>query len=238
MFNLKLFTIKAVATISILTASNLALSAPTTWYDTIAGGTSTFNNMVTGAGGSVSSYHLDNLTSASLWDFGDFSIESTNGNVRGISSASSDNSTGDMISISDTFTNPEQSGITFTFDNAINSIGFEVGDWATCCMPSSLYISLGGGPTQLIATATSALDNPSYAAGGSFGESIFVGAIDTSTTFTSITFYGDSTGEFLTAGGTVLFANIAAVPEPETYAMLISGLGLLGFVRRRKSKAI
>ena len=32
-------------------------------------------------------------------------------------------------------------------------------------------------------------------------------------------------------------ANVTAVPEPETYAMLLAGLGLLGFVaRRRKQK--
>ena len=28
--------------------------------------------------------------------------------------------------------------------------------------------------------------------------------------------------------------NIAPVPEPETYAMLLAGLGLLGFIARRK----
>ncbi|TXT22552.1 MAG: hypothetical protein FD134_2457, partial [Gallionellaceae bacterium] len=35
-------------------------------------------------------------------------------------------------------------------------------------------------------------------------------------------------------------SNIApppAVPEPETYAMLLAGLGLLGFVGRRKKTA-
>lgn len=30
---------------------------------------------------------------------------------------------------------------------------------------------------------------------------------------------------------------VAPVPEPETYAMLLSGLGLLGFAARRKRRA-
>jgi carbonic anhydrase len=30
----------------------------------------------------------------------------------------------------------------------------------------------------------------------------------------------------------------AAVPEPETYALLMAGLGLLGFAARRKRKAL
>lgn len=36
------------------------------------------------------------------------------------------------------------------------------------------------------------------------------------------------------AGGTVLATTVAAVPEPETYAMFLAGLGLMGFVARRK----
>lgn len=31
-------------------------------------------------------------------------------------------------------------------------------------------------------------------------------------------------------------ANVAAIPEPETYAMLLSGLGLMGFVARRRQR--
>jgi hypothetical protein len=31
-------------------------------------------------------------------------------------------------------------------------------------------------------------------------------------------------------------AYIAAIPEPETYAMLLAGLGLMGFVARRRKK--
>jgi hypothetical protein len=31
--------------------------------------------------------------------------------------------------------------------------------------------------------------------------------------------------------------HVAAVPEPETYAMLLAGLGLMGAVARRRNKA-
>lgn len=35
----------------------------------------------------------------------------------------------------------------------------------------------------------------------------------------------------------VIGVNIAPIPEPETYAMLLAGLGLMGFVARRRKKA-
>jgi len=34
------------------------------------------------------------------------------------------------------------------------------------------------------------------------------------------------------------FTNVAAIPEPETYAMLLAGLGLLGFAARRRKLKI
>ena len=42
---------------------------------------------------------------------------------------------------------------------------------------------------------------------------------------------GSSVGGY---GSYSLDANITAVPEPETYAMLLAGLGLLGFTARRR----
>ena len=38
------------------------------------------------------------------------------------------------------------------------------------------------------------------------------------------------------ATGDLLSQNITAVPEPETYAMLLAGLGLMGFVARRRKR--
>lgn len=38
-------------------------------------------------------------------------------------------------------------------------------------------------------------------------------------------------------GGSAWYTNTSPVPEPETYAMMLSGLGLLGFIARRKKKS-
>ena len=38
--------------------------------------------------------------------------------------------------------------------------------------------------------------------------------------------------------GSLLSQNIPAVPEPETYAMMLAGLGLLGFVARRRRQGL
>ena len=37
-------------------------------------------------------------------------------------------------------------------------------------------------------------------------------------------------------GGSESFVNVPAIPEPETYAMLIAGLGLMAFVARRRQR--
>lgn len=50
--------------------------------------------------------------------------------------------------------------------------------------------------------------------------------------------YFSLTGAYIGLRDLTITPNISAVPEPETYAMMIVGLGLLGFAaRRRKQKA-
>jgi hypothetical protein len=58
-------------------------------------------------------------------------------------------------------------------------------------------------------------------------------------TWTQVTFnFSGAAASFdlSAASGAVAFDNIAAVPEANSYAMLIAGLGMMGFAARRKNK--
>ncbi|GAA5135871.1 PEP-CTERM sorting domain-containing protein [Thalassotalea piscium] len=234
---------KAIKTLSLSLLFVAGSSSATIidYYDTIANGHNQFDTTVISSGGVVSSVTLANLSYGNSWDIGDFVITTTNGANKGIDPASTDNATGQMIGINpnDANDNGAGSGITFTFDNAINALGFEVGDWATCCfLPSELFISFDGGTAIKVASATQATDNPATAAGGNSGDAFFVGAIDDSATFTTVTFFGNGFGEYLTAGGTIKYAAVEvgsiSVPEPSTFAIL--ALGMIGLASRRFKK--
>jgi hypothetical protein len=147
------------------------------------------------------------------------------------------------------------SGLTFTFSSPVNAFGFEIGDWATCCTSeirpqwlqdqygvpaqgSGLWIAFDGGAATLPANALSAGDNPGVALEGSYTN--FIGAIDDSGFFSSITFFGDGFGEALYAGGTLRFAavpegSVGDIPLPGTAALL--GLGLVGIALRSSRRA-
>lgn len=168
--------------------------------------------------------------------------------------------TGDSFSISPAASSGDiipgfNSGLKFTFSTPVNAFGFEIGDWATCCTTgtrplaiqtaygvpatgSGLWIAFDGGSANLTANALSANDNPGIPAG--YGYNNFISAIDSSATFSSVTFFGDGFGEFLVAGGTLRFAavpigSVGGVPEPESIALI--GLGALAlFAARRRAK--
>lgn len=63
------------------------------------------------------------------------------------------------------------------------------------------------------------------------GESSFVLQVRTNTTSYTTGFMGIIDGSAATA---VAFAPTAPIPEPQTYAMMLAGLGLMGFMIRRR----
>lgn len=65
------------------------------------------------------------------------------------------------------------------------------------------------------------------------------GVVDLGTTGSAtLSFYSRNNGLLPSYGGSLDNVSVTAVPEPETYAMLLAGLGLIGMVRRRKNKAV
>ncbi len=130
-------------------------------------------------------------------------------------------------------------GLTFKFAHPINAFGLEYQVEAHNDFPeparASFYFSVDDGPGQLVNGPVTP-DNQDRAS--------FVGLLDPDRTFSSITFYTDGTrdsaGQLLEfynayAGGTIRYASLSAVPEPETAWMMVAGLGLMGWSARRKS---
>lgn len=146
------------------------------------------------------------------------------------------------------------SGLRFHFAQPVNAFGLEIGDWGTCCYASSLYMAFDGGATLSVATARSAADNPGWVLNGQYTN--FVGAIAPGAGFSDVTLYGDGIGEYIVAGGTLRWAQVAAselpgsgalgvgggiaasVPELHPRALLLAGLIALPWLSRRRSRPL
>jgi len=237
----------------LLASASAANATILTVFDGITDGVADFDSTVTGAGGTVGVDVWDTAFSGSSIDRGDYVITQNDG---GTGSASSYGTlTGTAIGINPAGggsiprTDPMDyfgSGITFTFDSAVNAVGFEVGDWATCCTDptTDLFISFDGGAPILVASASTNAEGlfPSQANPSNSVYEIFVAAFDDSDEFTQVSFWGNGIGEVLVAGGQVRYALLDQDSLPPTTPvsapaslLLIIGGSLLAARRRRSA---
>ena len=209
----------AIAAVLIFTTVHI-YAAPVVFFDTIPDGRSSFDTQVSAVSGTQTNDALSGLTSgASSWARTGYTITSTNGANRSVSTTDLASPQpggipgGDAINM--TADGSVTSGLTFTFDSPINAFGIELEDWATCCHPSSLYISFDGGSPILIGTANTSGDNPGYAEYGFY--ETFIGSIDDSATFSVVNFYGTGSGDVLYAGGIIRYAIVPVGSISNTY---------------------
>jgi len=117
-------------------------------------------------------------------------------------------------------------GYTDTFSLTVNGTTLLTGSWDLG----------GGGANVLYFNPNNAIVNAhatSYFGGGKASVEIPIALLDGSNTI-KFSYAGEAQG-LGDEGWGINTVSVSAVPEPETYAMLLAGLGLLGCMTRRKA---
>lgn len=258
----------SIASIALLTlgAAGTASATIATVFDDWDGGLANFNQTVTNASATATHDNWDPLSALTFTNGGtelvrtDYTVTRTNGGLlsdQGVYYASGSfpyaYTTGRTIDISpfgdgsdlghgdNDGLGSKGSGLTFVFNSGINALGFEVGDWATCCQQSDLYISFGNNAPIKVGSSTTSGDQ--FLTNN--GAGVYVAAFDDSDTFDTVHFWGDGWGEYLVMGGTISYAALERgtlpptnnVPEPAPLTMFGLGLILLGMLMRRRRTA-
>jgi len=189
--------------------ASAAIADTDVFYYDLSTGRTNFDTRVTGVGSNVNTDKLTGLVGGTdTWVRSAFTITApSNRSVQqyftGSSVTDNDGFGIQMTAATLGSSTPgtlSSSGLSFTFNNAVNAFAVELGDWATCCYPTKLYVSFDDGAPILVGSANSSADNPGY----TDGVTTFIGAIDDSGTFTKVTFWGEAAGGDVLYGGGVI----------------------------------
>lgn len=122
------------------------------------------------------------------------------------------------------------------------------GDLSAKAIPKTLFLDI---VAKLNAKGIASTQIPAKIEGLAFGQDVVVGGVVTHTLYVAndndfvpgvagdnkFFVFGVTDADLAAVGATYMAQSIAAVPEPESYAMLLAGLGLIGMAARRRKMA-